>query len=273
MHEVEAPWRRRDFLLAGAAATLAARGAMLRADDGPAPKRRLFVCSGGVLSEAPDFRMLRYILSLTGKPDPIVYFVPTAEGDAPDAIVAWYEAANTLPCRPRHLRLFGPTGDAHELRPQLLSADAVFVLGGNTMNMLAVWRAQEIDAILRTAWERGVVLAGESAGMNCWFEQSLTDSRPERMTALDCLGWFPGSACPHYHDPPRREVYHRLLAADELRAGLACDDGAGVLFEGEKLTRVVTVDAGATAYHVRRDGKRVVEEKLKADLLPPLTLR
>jgi peptidase E len=103
--------------------------------------------------------------------------------------------------------------------------------------------------------------------MNCWFEQCLSDSRPERMTAVDGLGWFRGSACPHYDEPGRREAYHRLVAASELRAGLACDDGAGVLFEEEKLARVVTTEKNATAYRVRLVGDRVVEERLTAELL------
>jgi peptidase E len=237
------------------------------ADEAPAPKRRLFVCSSGVVSDYPEHRLLRYILSLTGKREPVVYFLATAEGDNPQDIVEWYEAANTLPCRPRHLRLFGTIATETDFSVQLLSADAIFVLGGNTMNMLAVWRAQEIDAILRTAWERGIVIAGESAGMNCWFEQCLSDSRPERMTAVDGLGWFRGSACPHYDEEGRRPAYHRLVAARELPGGIACDDGAGILFEGEKLVKVVTTSKNAAAYHVRLVDNRVVEERLAAESL------
>jgi peptidase E len=259
--------RRRLLQLGAFATALGPRLRDLQADDGPPPKRQLLACSSDVLSDYPDHLLLRYLLSLTGKPEPVVYFLATAEGDNPEDIVEWYEAANSLSCRPRHLRLFGPIATETDFSVQLLTADAIFVLGGNTMNMLAVWRAQEIDAILRTAWERGVVIAGESAGMNCWFEQALSDSRPERMTAIDGLGWFRGSACPHYDEPGRRPAYHRLVAARELPGGLACDDGAAILFEGERLAKVVTTSKTAGAYRVRLVDNRVVEEKLAAELL------
>src|SRR5262249_40989469 len=131
------------------------------------------------------------------------------------------------------------------------------------------WKAQEVDAILRKAWERGIVLGGESAGMNCWFEHALGDSRPERLSVIEFLGWLKGSACPHYQaDSGRWKLrYHQMVGEGQLKDGLACDDGAGVLFEGERLARVVTISPKAGAYTVRRSGNQVIEESLKADLL------
>lgn len=213
--------------------------------------------------------MLRHLLSLTGKPDPVVCSLPTARGDNLENLAVWYETMNALPCRPRHLRLFGPTKDLRDFEKQLLSADVIFVPGGNTLNMLSVWKAQGVDAVLRKAWERGIVLAGESAGMVCWFEETVTDSRPERLSPMKCLGWLKGSACAHYHYPPqpRRQLYHQLLAGGEMKDGLACDDGCAALFEGDRLAKVVTLSAKATAYRVRRQGGEVVEEPLKAELL------
>jgi peptidase E len=212
---------------------------------------------------------LRFVVSLTGKANPVVYDLPTASGDNLERLAVWYEIMNDLPCRPRHLRLFGPTGKARNHAKQLLAADAIVVPGGNGLNMVAVWKAQGVDEVLRTAWQRGILLAGESAGMNCWFEQAVGDSRPERLSALDFLGWLKGSACPHYHDESARwkKGYHQLLAAGQIKDGLACDSGAGVLFEGERLARVVTISPKASAYRVRRIGKEVIEEPLRAELL------
>jgi len=237
--------------------------------DAQQPVRRLFVAGGGVFPGDPDRRLLRYVLSLTGKAEPRVCCLATAKGDHPEALVQWYEVMNALPCRPRHLRIFGPTKDLRNFEQELLAADLIFVLGGNTLNMIAVWKAQGVDAILRQAWERGIVLAGESAGMICWFEQAISDSRPGRLTAMECLAWLKGSAAAHYHEArePRRPRYHELLLAGELKDGLACDDGAGVLFEGDRLAKVVTTSDKATAYRVRRAGPRVVEEPLPAELL------
>jgi peptidase E len=135
--------------------------------------------------------------------------------------------------------------------------------------MVAVWKAQGVDAVLRTAWERGILLAGESAGMNCWFEQGVGDSRPERLSTIEFLGWLKGSACPHYHDGAGhwKKGYHELLAAGRIQDGIACDSGAGVLFEGQRPARVVTISPQAGAYRLRRNGNKVVEERLKAELL------
>jgi peptidase E len=175
---------------------------------------------------------------------------------------------NTLPCRPRHLRLSGPTRRARNFEKQLLGVDAIVVPGGNGLNMMAVWKAQGVDTILRTAWERGIVLAGESAGMICWFEQTVSDSRPERLTLMECLGWLKGSACAHYNnEPDRKQLYHQLLKDGQIKDGVACDDGAAVLFEGDKLAKVVSISPKAAAYQLRRKGNQVVEEPLKASIL------
>jgi peptidase E len=232
------------------------------------PTRRIFAVGGKTFANTDrDQLMLRYLLGLTGKKEPTVYYLPTAGGDAAPSIVNWYEVAHELPCRPRHLRLFDGSSHLRDLEGQLLSADIVFVGGGNTLNMLAVWKAQGVDAILKRAWERGTILAGESAGMICWFEQGLTDSRPERLTAMDCLGWLKGSACPHYNLPERKSNYHRLLAAGEFLEGVACDDRVAVLYEGDRLSRAVSTDARAKAYRVRRDGTKIVEEPLQTEVL------
>ena len=105
--------------------------------------------------------------------------------------------------------------------------------------------------------------------MNCWFEQVVGDSRPERLSVLECLGWLKGSACPHYHSDEGRwqRGFHQMLRDGQIKNGLACDEGAGVLFEGETVARVVSISPRAGAYQVRRNGTQVIEEPLKAELL------
>jgi len=239
-----------------------------RVSAGDTPPRRIFMVGGAIMGGSAPYPLIDYMLSLAGKPDPVVVCLPTARGDNLESLVAWYETMNQLPCRPRHLRLFGPTKSLRDFEQQLLSADIIYIPGGNTLNMLATWKAQGVDAILHKAWDRGILLAGESAGMVCWFEQTITDSRPGGLTSMECLGWLKGSACPHYHtETQRRPTFHRLIAEGTMKDGLACDEGVGIVFEGDKLVKVVTVSEKATAYTVRHDGAQVIEEPLKAEIL------
>jgi peptidase E len=145
-----------------------------------------------------------------------------------------------------------------ELRELALSHDVVLVCGGNTANMLAVWRVHGFDRILREAWEHGVVLTGWSAGMICWFEAGVTDSFGPQLAGMrDGLGFLPGSACPHYDgEELRRPVYRRLVAEEGFPAGLALDDGAGALFVGTELQEVLAAAPAAGGYLVDRDGER-----------------
>ena len=142
------------------------------------------------------------------------------------------------------------------LRELALSHNVIFVGGGNTANMLAVWRVHGFDAILREAWESGVVLTGWSAGMICWFEAGVTDSFGPQLEGLrDGLGFLPGSACPHYDgEDLRRPVYQRLVR-EGFPPGIALDDAAGAHFEGTELVRVISSDGVARGYRVTADGE------------------
>ena len=143
-----------------------------------------------------------------------------------------------------------------DLRALALAQDVILVGGGNTANMLAVWRVHGFDAILREAWESGVVLAGWSAGMICWFEAGVTDSFGPQLAGLrDGLGFLPGSACPHYDgEEQRRPVYHRLVA-DGFPPGIALDDAAGAHYAGTELVRVISADDAAGGYRVTAAGE------------------
>jgi dipeptidase E len=194
--------------------------------------------------------LVDYLLGLTGKEDPKVCVLPTATGDA--SVPGFYELFSGDRCRPTHVGLFGiPRPDWRE---HLLSRDLVFVGGGNTASMLGVWRAHGVDAVLREAWERGVVLAGNSAGAICWFDAGVTDSFRVDLDGLDCLGWLPGSCCPHYDGEENRRPAFRRLLEEGFPPGIAIDDHAAVRFEGTELAEVVSAVEGAGAYRVDRDG-------------------
>ena len=159
-----------------------------------------------------------------------------------------------------------PTAD---LASFVLEQDAIYVGGGNTRSLLALWREWQLDTALRTAYERGVVMGGISAGMICWFEHGITDSVPGTLSPLRCLGWVPGTACPHYDgEAQRRPAFHRLLAAGQVPPGYAADDGAALHFVDEALRAVVASRPAARGYRLDRVDGVVREDVLDIRVLP-----
>jgi peptidase E len=194
-----------------------------------------------------------------------VCFVPTANGDADASLLRFYTTFSQLPCRLSHLVFFRRT--PQDLRSYLLKQNVIYVGGGNTRSMLAVWREWGMPEILREAWESGVVLAGGSAGAICWFEQGVTDSTAGVLSPLACLGFLPGSCCPHYDgETDRRPSYHRLLLARELSPGVAIDDGVGVHFHGTEPYRIASPRETGAAYCVEVVGDIVREQALPLDI-------
>ncbi len=150
-----------------------------------------------------------------------------------------------------------------DLRELALASDVILVRGGNTANMLAVWRVHGFDRVLREAWEAGVVLAGWSAGMICWFEAGVTDSFGPQLEGLrDGLGLLPGSACPHYDGEERRRPVYTALVAEGFPAGIALDDGAAARFSGTELVEVVASVPGAGGYRVEQRGETALAARL-----------
>jgi peptidase E len=207
-----------------------------------------------------DDHILRLARERRGRERPRVCFVPTASGDSEPYVAAFY-AVFARRSEASHLNLFGRT--VVDLAAFVLEQDVVYVGGGNTANLLAVWRVHGLDRILDRAWEAGIVLAGTSAGSNCWFEGATTDSFGPLAALPDGLGFVPGSHSPHYDsEPGRRPTYQRLIAEGALPDGYAADDGAGLVFRGTELAEVVTSRPDARAYRVVRgpDGQAIETE-------------
>jgi peptidase E len=236
-------------------------------------KRQIIAMGGGGFSAEPENPLLDlYILKQARSSNPSVCFIPTASGDSESYIAKFYAAYCKLKCRPRHLTFFQRTPDLHEL---ILGQDVVYVGGGNTKSMLAVWQEWGLPRILRQAWNAGVVLAGISAGAICWFESGVTDSWAGRLAPLKCLGLLPGTCCPHYDgEKDRRPSLHKLLAVHALPPAIALDDGAAAHYVGRKLLRVVCSRPSALGYRVQlRHGGRVTEKVLPVVRLEGRNLR
>jgi peptidase E len=213
------------------------------------------------------------VLDLARAASPRVCFIPTASGDSADYIARFNAAFERLPCQPSVCSLYALPHE--DLRAFILAQDVLYVGGGNTRNLLALWREWGLDVMLREAWQGGAALAGLSAGMICWFQSGVTDSVPgttgdplDDLSPLACLGFLPGSACPHYDgEAARRPVYQRLVASGALAAGYAADDGVALHYEGTELVRVVSSRPEARAYRVERDGSGAREAVIVPDFL------
>lgn len=210
---------------------------------------------GGFLMEPGNPLLDEYILSLSGAARPKVCFLATAMGDSSDSITRFYTAFPSTRADASHLPLFTRGRKPIDPVAHLCSRDVVYVCGGNTLNMLSVWRLHGVDRALRAAYERGVVMAGVSAGMLCWFEGGSTDSYGPLAPLRDGLGWVTGSACPHYDgEPDRRALYHAFIR-DGLPEGVAADDGAALHYIDERLHGCIASRPHAKCYRVsRRNG-------------------
>jgi len=200
-----------------------------------------------------------HVLDLVG-PSPRVLYVGTAAADDPWAALAIHDQ---LCGRATVTRLGFFPSPPDDLRELVLRQDVIVVGGGNTANMLAIWRVHGFDALVREAWEQGTVLTGWSAGMICWFEAGVTDSFGPQLTGLrDGLGFLPGSACPHYDGEARRRPEYTRLVGEGFPPGIALDDEAAARFEGAELVEVVASEEGARGYRVAPEGEEPLETRV-----------
>jgi dipeptidase E len=234
-------------------------------------ERPIMVVGGGAFGHDTDGggledHWLTLARGVHGHDRPRVCLIPTATGDD-EAVIDHFHDVFGAKAETTDLRLFDRTID--DIASFLLDHDGVFVSGGNTASMLAVWRTHAVDVALRAAHEAGVLLAGRSAGGLCWFEGGTTDSFGPRLTALcDGLGLIPGSHCPHYDgEAARRPTYHAMVGSGELLRGLAVDDFAAAIFDGPELVEVVAAFEGRSAYRVERTAGGVVETAVPVRLL------
>ena len=224
--------------------------------------KRIIAIGGGAFSARkprPEFD--RWLLAQTGKRTPHVCFIPTASGDAVENVRRVERAVRRYGGRPLTISLFAaPTEDLTRL---LCRHDLVFVGGGNTYNMLALWRLWKLDSALRRAYERGVIMSGTSAGALCWFGSGLTDSFPGRFDRMTCLGWLRGSFSPHFDsERGRQAVYRRLIKTGKLPGGYAVDDLVAIEFRDGTFARAVSASRSAGALHIRRSSRGLVETDL-----------
>ena len=231
-----------------------------------ASKQIVAMGSGGFSSEPDNPALDRYVMQQVATDWPRVCFLATASGDAETYLLSFYTAFTNLGAIPSHFSVFRPS--TADIKDFLFRNHIIYVGGGNTRSMLALWKEWSLDTILREAYDSGILLAGISAGANCWFESSITDSVPGTLAPLAGLGMLEGSFCPHYNcERERRTVFHRLLREEQLPSGYAADDGAALHFVDGALHAVISSRRDARAYAVAREDHAVTEETLPAQQL------
>lgn len=232
-------------------------------------RRHIVALGGGGFQMEPESPLLDdYVLSLAGKPRPRIAFLGTASGDRPELLATFLRLFSPARCEASVLPLF--RREHADLRAFVLSQDVLYVGGGNTLNLLAIWRAHGLAPILREAWEAGVVLAGVSAGGLCWFEGGVTDSFGPSLAPLrDGLGLLGGSFCPHYRNEPGRvEAFDRALS-EGLLGGYGVDDGVALHFQGGALHAVVSSRPEGRAFRLDAERGAITRRELPTHLLGP----
>ena len=185
-------------------------------------KNIVAIGGGGFGRSLGSLEIEKYIISLVSKKRPKICFIPTASGDSSLYKLNFYRAFSQLDCITSHIDFFSRTEDLEE---KVLNQDIIYVGGGNTKSMLAVWKEWNLHIILHKAYEKGIVMSGVSAGAICWFEKGITDSFAKELTMMNCLGIVNGIACPHFDEEIEREPYVNDLIKRKIINSCICIEG------------------------------------------------
>ena len=185
-------------------------------------KNIVAIGGGGFGRSLGSLEIEKYIISLINKKRPKICFIPTASGDSSLYKLNFYRAFSKLDCITSHIDFFSRT---ENLEDKVLTQDIIYVGGGNTKSMLAVWKEWNLHNILQNAYEKGIVMSGVSAGAICWFDKGITDSFAKELTIIDCLGIVNGIACPHFDEEKEREPYVNDLIKREIIDSCICIEG------------------------------------------------
>jgi aminopeptidase N len=229
-------------------------------------KGHIIAIGGGGFGRNPNHRKIeKYILELTGKEKPNVVFFPTASAENQAYIIQFYKCFTKMSCEPSHVTFFQRTPRLDSI---INKADVIYVGGGNTKSMLAVWQEWKLDKLFLKAYNNGKILCGVSAGAICWFEQGITDSWASNLNVMDCLGFLPEMACPHYQEEKdRRPDVHKMLKQGKCGPGWAIDGGAAIHFNNGKYYKSIQFYSDSYVHYVSIKNGVVNEDKKEMYLI------
>ena len=224
--------------------------------------RNIVAIGGGGFGRNPNKPIIEdYIINLAGIKKPTITFFPTASAEDANYIVNFYTAFAQLDCKAQHISLFKKTPD---LKAVIEESNIIYIGGGNTKSMLAVFRDWGLDKLIVNAYKKGTVLAGVSAGAICWFERGVTDSWAHGLRVLDCMGLLKGVCCPHYDgEVNRRPSVEKFLFNKTIDSSLCIEDGAAVHFENESINTAISFYKNKNAYSVEYKDGVLIEKPLK----------
>lgn len=230
-------------------------------------KQKIIAMGGGGFSTELDNSLLdQYILNASGVEKPRICFLPTAGGDSEAYTTRFFSNFSSYNCEPFCLSLFRPQID--DIESFLLSMDIIYVGGGSTKNLLAIWKDWDIPRILKKALENGTILSGVSAGIICWFEAGLTDSFHGKYVPLKSLGFLLGSVCPHCDSKDGRlEKYIEYIQSEEIPSGYAIDDGVALHFENGQLVKAVKSQPNAMVLFISKELGVIHQRQLETQTL------
>ena len=221
-------------------------------------KHIVAIGGGGFGRNSTSILIEKYILNISGKNTPKICFLPTATGDNDNYIVRFYSIFTRLNCKPSHIEFFKRTPD---IKNHIMEQDVVFVGGGNTKSMLAIWNEWGMSDLLNNAYNEGVIMSGVSAGAICWFTRGITDSWDDELRILPCLGFIHGTCCPHYDEEPSRIPYvKKILMQGEVTNCISIEGGSAIHFIDGKPFKNVSFKNNKNTYNVFLDDNDIVEK-------------
>ena len=229
--------------------------------------RNIIAIGGGGFGENPGQGIIeKYILKQANKKTPRICFIPTATGDNEAYKVNFYSTFSNLDCHPSHLDFFKRTPNLNDL---ILEQDVIFVGGGNTKSMLAVWKEWGLNKILKKAYHNGVVMSGVSAGAICWFQNGITDSWASNLKLMPCLNFTKGTCCPHYdEEPERKPAVKKLLLLKKIKEVYALEGGSALHIKDDKIFKSVSFRKEKNSYQVSlHKGEEVKKSFRKVSLI------
>ena len=225
--------------------------------------KQIIAIGGGGFGRDPEKGIIEnYIFKQSKKKNPNICFIPTATGDNEEYKKNFYATFSNLNCNATHLDFFKRTPDIENL---IEDQDAIFVGGGNTKSMLAVWKDWGLDILLKSAYENGVVMSGVSAGAIWWFEKGITDSWADNLQLMDCLGFFEGTCCPHYDEEiDRRPAVHEFLSEQLISSCIAIEGECALHIKDGKVFSSVAFGNGKNSYSVNLKNNKVIETQFNS---------
>ena len=222
---------------------------------------QIIAIGGGGFGRNPNQNLIeKYILDQSDAEKPHICFIPTASAEETSYIVNFYSVFSKLNCKPSHLNLFKRTPRLDSL---INKQDIIFVGGGNTKSMLAVWKEWKLDKLLKKSYLNGKILAGVSAGSICWFNKGVTDSWASNLNLIDCLGFINENSCPHYDsETSRRPTVHSYIENQKINSCYVSEDGAALHFKNGKLFQSISFYKNKKSYLVKKKNNSIVEEEI-----------